>query len=160
MTVKKSADMPISPSNPDDLDRQKYVIDATIRVIKRLQEGISEEVITSEPKLPKLTDMTVDDLKILISEVVAAELQKWSNQSTTKDLDNSSNQRPYLNSEGQYIFIERTPEEIARQVQDIRNLFAEWEREEDATEQRETLEFLQQALGEDLLSEHPLPISK
>lgn len=80
----------------------------------------------------KLTDMTVDDLKILIREVVAAELQKWSNQLTTKDLNNSGSKRPYLNSEGQYILLERTPEEIARHAQAIRDIFAEWEREDTA----------------------------
>ena len=59
--------------------------------------------------MTKLTDMTVDDLKILISEAVAAELKKWSNQLTitikpeSKDLDNSASEKPSLNSEGEYI---------------------------------------------------------
>ncbi len=149
MTRKKSADTPTSPPNPDDLD-DLDVMSIVNETIKMMKEDISEEVITGKPKL---TDMTVDDLKILIGEVVAAELQKWSNQSTSKDLDNSASKKPYLNSEGQYILLERTPEEIARQAQSIRDMFTEWEREYDAEEQRETFTYLQKALRDDFPSE-------
>ncbi|MFO0290876.1 MAG: hypothetical protein ACK52O_18075 [Pseudanabaena sp.] len=39
------------------------------------------------------------------------------------------------------------------------DLFSEWDREEDADEQRETWEYLQQALGEELVTERPLSLT-
>ena len=63
MTVKKLTDTEINPQS--------------------LNDTLNKAIITSKSrakKAPKLTDMTVDDLKILIGEIVAAELQKWSNQ--------------------------------------------------------------------------------
>ena len=64
--------------------------------------------------------------------------------------------RIQVNSEGKYVLPSRTPEEFALQAQAVREMFAEWDQEYDAAEQRETLEFLQQALGENLLGEEPL----
>lgn len=111
----------------------------------------------------KLTDITVDDLKVLISELIAAELQKWSSQSTitvepeSKYLDNSASKKPYLNSEGKYIFLERTPEEIARYAQEVSDMFDEWDRKYDVEEQKETFAYLQKALVDDFPPESLLP---
>ena len=101
-------------------------------------------------KVPKLKDMTVDDLKTLISEVVAVELQKWSNQSTitieteSKDLDNFANKKPYINAEGRYVLPKVTPEEQVQRNQSLIALLDKWVEEGDAEEQRETYECLQQ----------------
>lgn len=162
MTRKKSVNTPTSTRNPDDIMDKETEIAMVIEMIK---PKISEEIIPSDPKLPKLTDMTVDDLKILIGEVVAAELQKWSNQSTSKDLDNSVSKKLYINAEGKYFLPKRTPEEIAQQAQSLRDMFAEWEREYDAEEQRETFAYLQKALSDDFpsggsFSENPLSVSQ
>ena len=100
--------------------------------------------------MTKLTDMIVDDLKILISEAVAAELKKWSNQLTitikpeSKDLDNSASEKPSLNSEGEYIWPKLTPEEQMQRNQALIALLDEWVEEGDAEEQRETYECLKQ----------------
>ena len=112
-----------------------------------------KEIIPSKgraKKVPKLTDMIVDDLKILIGEVVAAELQKWSNQSTittkpeSKDLDNSASEKPYLNSEGEYILPKVTLEEQMQRNQSLIALLDKWVEEGDAEEQQETYKCLKQ----------------
>ena len=114
----------------------------------------------------RLADMTVDDLKVLIAEVVAAELRQWFSTSASpveqlrNDLPSTLSVQPYINSDGVYVLPPRTPEEIATRAKALTDLFSEWDREEDPVEQRETLEYLQQALGEDLLSEHPLSLSR
>ena len=112
-----------------------------------LNDTLNKEIVISKgraKKVPKLTDITVDDLKILISEVVAAELEKWSNQLTittkpeSKDLDNSARKKPYLNSEGEYILPKVTPEEQMQRNQSLIALLDKWVEEGDAEEQRET----------------------
>jgi hypothetical protein len=114
----------------------------------------------------RLADMTVDDLKVLIAEVVTAQLNQWFGKSASplqplrNNLSSAVAHRPYVNSDGVYILPTRTPEEIAARAKALTDLFCEWDREGDPAEQRETLEYLEQALGEDLLSEHPLSLSK
>jgi len=41
----------------------------------------------------------------------------------------------------------------------LRDLFSEWDREEDSNEQSETLEYLQQSLGEELITVHLLSLT-
>ena len=127
MTVKKLTDTEINPQS--------------------LNDTLNKAIITSKSrakKAPKLTDMTVDDLKILIGEIVAAELQKWSNQLTitikpeSKDLDNSASEKPSLNSEGEYIWPKLTPEEQMQRNQSLIALLDKWVEEGDAEEQQET----------------------
>jgi len=83
----------------------------------------------------------------------------------SKDSDNFASKKLYINAEGKYVLPERTPEEIAQQAQAIRDMFAEWDREYDTEEQRETFAYLQRALSDDfpsegLLSENPLSVSQ
>lgn len=138
----------------------------------------SDEAIDNMDKtitVPKLTDMTIEDLKILIAEVVATTLKEHLDQliSTVNnshkfESDNSSaNQgnRLYVNSEGKYVLLPRTPEEIALQSQAISDMFDRWDREYDVEEQRETFACLQKALPDDfppesLVSENLSPVSQ
>jgi hypothetical protein len=111
----------------------------------------------------RITDLTIEDLKAVITEVVVTQLQQWFGKSksiaTVKpDLTIPINQ-PYINAEGVYILPTRTPEEIAASAKALRDLFSEWDREEDPNEQRETLEYLQQSLGEELITVHLLSLT-
>lgn len=112
MTVKRSKDVPTNPRNlddvteitlpkeaqePDTIEKKSFsIIEETISLARRAQEFVDDTIE------PQLSDITVDDLKVLIGEVVAAELQKWSNQSTitvepeSKDLDNSVSKKLYM----------------------------------------------------------------
>ncbi|MFN6143043.1 MAG: hypothetical protein ACK48A_12455, partial [Pseudanabaena sp.] len=67
--------------------------------------------------------------------------------------------QPYVNAEGVYILPTRTPEEIAARAKALIDLFDEWDLRDDADEQRETWEYLQQALGEESITERPLSLS-
>ncbi len=150
MTVQK-------PTEVAGLDKTNEAIN---RIINRAINSVMNETMTVQ----KRADI-IEDIKILFSIGVAAAFEKQPSQSTSEYLDNSVSETPYLNSEGQYILLERTPEEIARQAQSIRDMFAEWEREYDAEEQRETFAYLQKALSddfpsEDSFSENPLSVSQ
>ncbi|MCA6580845.1 MAG: hypothetical protein IM536_02095, partial [Pseudanabaena sp. M34BS1SP1A06MG] len=78
---------------------------------------------------------------------------------TTKPEPTIPTNQPYVNAEGVYILPTRTPEEIAARAKALSDLFSEWDREEDADEQRETWEYLQQSLGEELVTERPLSLT-
>ena len=150
MTVQK-------PTEVAGLDKANEAINS---MINRAINSLMNETMTVQ----KRADI-VEDIKILFSIGVAAAFEKQPSQSTSEYLDNSASKRPYLNSEGQYILLERTPEEIAKQAQSIRDMFTEWEREYDAEEQRETFAYLQKALSDDfpsegLFSENPLSVSQ
>jgi hypothetical protein len=112
----------------------------------------------------KITDLTIDDLRAVITEVVVTQLQQWFGKpksvATVKlDLITIPINQPYINAEGVYILPARTPEEIAASAKALSDLFSEWDREEDPNEQRETLEYLQQSLGEELITERPLSLT-
>ncbi|MFN9481237.1 MAG: hypothetical protein ACK6CX_00195 [Pseudanabaena sp.] len=112
----------------------------------------------------RITDLTIEDLKAVITEVVVTQLQQWlgkpnSSIITTKPEPTIPTNQPYDNAEGVYILPTRTPEEIAARAKALSDLFSEWDREEDADEQRETWEYLQQALGEELVTERPLSLT-
>ena len=142
MTAKKSTDVATNQRNLGDMTE--------IMLLKEAQDPINE---------------------VVVNKLVAAKLQKRSNQSTitaepeSKDSDDFSSKKLYINAEGKYVLPERTPEEIAQQAQAIRDMFAEWDREYDTEEQRETFAYLQRALSDDfpsegLLSENPLSVSQ
>ena len=112
----------------------------------------------------RITDLTIEDLKAVITEVVVTQLQQWfgkpnSSITTVKSEPTIPTNQPYVNAEGVYILPTRTPEEIAASAKALSDLFSEWDREEDADEQRETWEYLQQALGEELITERPLSLT-
>ena len=132
--------------------------------INRIFKRAIDSVMNGKMSVQKRADI-IEDIKVLASIGFAAAFEKQPSQSTSEYLDNSASKRPYLNSEGQYILLERTPEEIAKQAQSIRDMFTEWEREYDAEEQRETFAYLQKALRDDfpsegLFSENPLSVSQ
>jgi len=112
----------------------------------------------------RITDLTIDDLKAVITEVVATQLKQWFGKpnppvtSTNPEPIFPSNQ-PYVNAEGIYILPTRTPEEIEARTKALKDLFSQWDREEDPNEQRETLEYLQQSLGEELITERTLSMT-
>lgn len=112
----------------------------------------------------RIIDLTIEDLKAVITEVVVMQLQQWfgkpnSSVITVKSELTIPTNQPYVNAEGVYILPIRTPEEIAARAKALSDLFSEWDREEDADEQRETWEYLQQALGEELITERPLSLT-
>lgn len=100
--------------------------------------------------MTKLTDMTIEDLRILISEGVAAEFERRSNQSTiqkklkSNDLDNSASKKLYVNSDGMIVLPKVTLEEQMQRNQVLIALLDKWVEEGDAEEQRETYECLKQ----------------
>jgi hypothetical protein len=112
----------------------------------------------------RITDLTIEDLKAVITEVVITQLQQWfgkpkSSATTVKPEPNIPINQPYVNAEGVYILPTRTPEEIAARAKALSDLFSKWDREEDAEEQRETWEYLQQSLDEELITERPLSLT-
>lgn len=163
MTAKKSTDVATNQRNLGDIteimllkeaqdpERNYNGIDREIskEVIKAIEGGSATEAEQFR-EVPELSDITVDDLKVLISEVVAAELQKWSNQSTitvepeSKDSDNFASKKLYINADGMYILPKVTPEEQMQRNQELIALLDEWVEEGDAEEQRETYECLKQ----------------
>jgi hypothetical protein len=112
----------------------------------------------------RIKDLTIEDIKTVITEVVVTQLQQWFGKpnsfiATTKPEPTIPTNQPYFNAEGVYILPTRTPEEIAARAKALSDLFSEWDREEDADEQRETWEYLQQALGEESITERPLSLT-
>ena len=112
----------------------------------------------------KITDLTIEDLKALITEVVVTQLQQWfgkpnSSVITAQPEPTLPTNQPYVNAEGVYILPTRTPEEIEARAKALIELFSEWDRQDDADEQRETWEYLQQALGEEVITERPLSLT-
>ena len=112
----------------------------------------------------RITDLTIEDLKAVITEVMVTQLQQWfgkpkSSITIAKPEPTIPTNQPYVNAEGIYILPTRTPEEIAARAKALSDLFSEWDREEDPNEQRETLEYLQQSLGEELITERPLSLT-
>ena len=115
-------------------------------------------------KQKRITDLTIEDLKAVITEVVVTQLQQWfgkpnSSITTVKPEPTIPTNQPYVNAEGVYILPTRTPEEIAARAKALNDLFSEWDLRDDADEQRETWEYLQQALGEELITERPLSLT-
>ena len=115
-------------------------------------------------KQKRITDLTIEDLKAVITEVVVMQLKQWfgkpnSSITTVKLEPTIPTNQPYVNAEGVYILPTRTPEEIAARAKALIDLFSEWDREDDADEQRETWEYLQQALGEESITERPLSLT-
>ena len=112
----------------------------------------------------RITDLTIEDLKAVITEVMVTQLQQWfgkpnSSVITVKPEPTIPTNQPYVNAEGVYILPTRTPEEIAARAKALIDLFNEWDLRDDADEQRETWEYLQQALGEKSITERPLSLT-
>jgi len=106
----------------------------------------------------RITDLTIEALKAVITEVVVTQLQQWfgkPNSSITTVKPEPTNQ-PYVNAEGVYILPTRTPEEQMQRNQALKALLDEWVEEGDAEEQRETYECLQQNLPENQQHSRPL----
>ncbi|MFN9866429.1 MAG: hypothetical protein ACK568_04940, partial [Pseudanabaena sp.] len=64
----------------------------------------------------RITDLTIEDLKAVITEVVVTQLQQWlgkpnSSIITVKPEPTIPTNQPYVNAEGVYILPTRTPEE-------------------------------------------------
>jgi hypothetical protein len=96
-------------------------------------------------------NMTMDDLKMLIAEVVATELKQYLRKSNTtvelesKDIANSVSNKLYVNSKGVFVLPKITPEEQMQRNQGLIALLDKWVEEGDPEEQQETYEYLQQA---------------
>ena len=109
----------------------------------------------------RITDLTIEDLKTVITEVVVTQLQQWfgkpnSSITTVKAEPTIPTNQPYVNAEGVYILPTRTPEEQMQRNQALIALLDEWVEEGDAEEQRETYECLQQNLSENQQHSRPL----
>ena len=109
----------------------------------------------------RITDLTIEDLKAVISEVVVTQLQQWFGKpnsfiATTKPEPTIPTNQPYVNAEGVYILPTRTPEEQMQRNQALIALLDEWVEEGDAEEQRETYECLQQNSPENQQHSRPL----
>jgi len=112
-------------------------------------------------KQKRITDLTIEDLKAVITEVVVMQLQQWfgkpnSSTTTVKPEPTIPTNQPYVNAEGVYILPTRTPEEQMQRNQALIALLDEWVEEGDAEEQRETYECLQQNLPENQKHSRPL----
>ena len=112
-------------------------------------------------KQKRITDLTIEDLKAVITEVMVTQLQQWfgksnSSATTTKLEPTIPTNQPYVNAEGVYILPTRTPEEQMQRNQALIALLDEWVEEGDAEEQRETYECLQQNLPENQQHSRPL----
>jgi len=94
----------------------------------------------------QVADMTVEELKAIIAEVVNQQISEWMNY-----LNNSA-----LISPGYYMLPKRTEEEQHQRNQALLEWHRKWVEEGDEEEQRETFEYLQKALDEDRLSNRPL----
>ncbi len=94
----------------------------------------------------RVADMTVEELKAVITEVVQEQLSHLLNPANTG----------YVRADGYYVLPQRTEEEQRQRNQAAIELLRKWVDEGDEEEQRETLEYLQQALDEDRLSNRPL----
>jgi len=108
-----------------------------------------------------ITELTIEDLKAVITEVVVTQLQQWfgkpnSSITTVKPEPTVPTNQPYVNAEGVYILPTRTPEEQMQRNQALIALLDEWVEEGDAEEQRETYEYLQQNLPENQQHSRPL----
>jgi hypothetical protein len=109
----------------------------------------------------RITDLTIEDLKAVITEVVVTQLQQWfgkpnSSIPTAKLEPTIPTNQPYVNAEGVYILPTRTPEEQMQRNQALIALLDEWVEEGDAEEQRETYECLQQNSPENQQHSRPL----
>ena len=109
----------------------------------------------------RITDLTIEDLKALITEVVVTQLQQWfgkpnSSVITAQPDPTIPTNQPYVNAEGVYILPTRTPEEQMQRNQALIALLDEWVEEGDVEEQRETYECLQQNLPENQQPSRPL----
>ena len=109
----------------------------------------------------RITDLTIEDLRAIITEVVVTQLQQWfckpnSSITTVKPEPTIPTNQLYVNAEGVYILPTRTPEEQMQRNQALIALLDEWVEEGDAEEQRETYEYLQQNLPENQQHSRPL----
>jgi hypothetical protein len=109
----------------------------------------------------RITDLTIEDLKAVITEVVVTQLQQWfgkpnSSTTTVNPEPTIPTNQPYINAEGVYILPTRTSEEQMQRNLAIIALLDEWVEEGDAEEQRETYECLQQNLPENQQHSRPL----
>jgi hypothetical protein len=109
----------------------------------------------------RITDLTIEDLKAVITEVMVTQLQQWfgkpnSSITTVKPEPSIPTNQPYVNAEGVYILPTRTPEEQMQCNQALIALLDEWVEEGDAEEQRETYEYLQQNSSENQQHNRPL----
>ena len=85
----------------------------------------------------RIKDLTIEDIKTVITEVVVTQLQQWfgkpnSSITTVKPEPTIPTNQPYVNAEGVYILPTRTPEEIAARAKALSDLFSEWDSRDDA----------------------------
>ena len=109
----------------------------------------------------RIADLTIEDLKALITEVVVTQLQQWfgkpnSSITTVNPEPTIPTNQPYVNAEGVYILPTRTPEEQMQRNLAIIALLAAWVEEGDTEEQRQTYECLQPNLPENQQHSRPL----
>ena len=85
----------------------------------------------------RIKDLTIEDIKTVITEVVVTQLQQWFGKpspfiTTVKPEPSIPTNQPYVNAEGVYILPTRTPEEIAARAKALSDLFSEWDSRDDA----------------------------
>ncbi len=94
----------------------------------------------------RVADMTVEELKAVITEVVQEQLSHLLNPANTG----------YARTDGYYVLPKRTEAEQRQKHQQLIKLFDKWAEEDEEEEEGETFEYLQQLLDEDRLSNRSL----
>ena len=104
----------------------------------------------------RVADMTVEELKGIIAEVVNEQLSHWMSDLNASLLETMAELTGTNSDSGYYKLPRRTEaEQMQRNLAAI-ELLRKWTEEGDEEEQRETWEYLQKALDEDRLSNRPL----
>lgn len=102
----------------------------------------------------RVADMTVEELKAIIAEVVEQQISamKLSLLQEISDLIDSNRGTPAISAHGAYILLKRTEAEQREVNQALIEWLDRWTEEEDEQEYTETFEYLPKVLDEDCLS--------
>lgn len=109
----------------------------------------------------RISDMTVEELKALVTSAIDEQLSamKANLLQEIADLIESKGKSLAVAINGQsnsQVLPKLTEAERQQRLKDLQEMFRRWDEEYDEEEQRETFEYLQQALDEDRLSNRPL----
>ncbi len=106
----------------------------------------------------RVADMTVEQLKGLIAEVVEQQLSamKTSLLQEISDLIDSHRGAPSMSAHGAYLLVQRTEAEQREINQTLIEWLEKWTEEEDEEEQEEIFDYVHKVLDEEFLSNRPL----
>jgi len=104
----------------------------------------------------RVADMTIEELKGIIAEVVNEQLSHWMSDLNASFKETMAELTGTNSDSGYYKLPRITEAEQMQKNQELIEWYRKWAEEGDEEEQRETLEYLQKALDEDRLSNRPL----